>query len=40
MEVLTFNAPNDSKVEIWGNELYGPKLEERIRISNNDENSI
>ena len=33
MEILTFMAPKDSKVEIWGNELYGPKLEERIRIS-------
>tara|TARA_B100001109_G_C18675840_1_gene386285 strand:+ start:152 stop:346 length:195 start_codon:yes stop_codon:yes gene_type:complete len=32
MEILTFMAPKDSKVEIWGNELYGPKLEERIRI--------
>tara|TARA_B100000900_G_scaffold317572_1_gene276590 strand:+ start:183 stop:392 length:210 start_codon:yes stop_codon:yes gene_type:complete len=35
-EVLTFMAPNNSKVEIWGNQLYGPKLEERIRISKND----
>tara|TARA_Y100000589_G_scaffold274541_1_gene268331 strand:- start:76 stop:300 length:225 start_codon:yes stop_codon:yes gene_type:complete len=40
MEVLTFYAPYDSKVEIWGNELYGPKLEERIRVTNNDETSI
>ena len=32
-DILTFMAPNDSRVEIWGNELYGPKLEERIRIS-------
>tara|TARA_Y100000589_G_C27181731_1_gene641078 strand:- start:2591 stop:2800 length:210 start_codon:yes stop_codon:yes gene_type:complete len=35
-EVLTFMAPHNSKVEIWGNQLYGPKLEERIRISKND----
>jgi len=35
-------APNDSRVEIWGNELYGPKLEERIRISyeNEDETLV
>jgi len=25
-------APKGSKVEIWGNELYGPRLEERITI--------
>jgi len=37
LEVLTFMAPIDSRVEIWGNQIYGPKLEERIRI--NDENS-
>ena len=38
-DVLTFMAPNDSRVEIWGNELYGPKLEERIRISPGYEDS-
>ena len=38
-EVLTFMAPNDSRVEIWGNQLYQPKLEERIRI-NNDKDSL
>ena len=38
-DILTFMAPNDSKVEIWGNELYGPKLEERIRISADSEDS-
>ena len=31
-EVFTFKAPYDSRVEIWGSQLYGPKLEERIRI--------
>ena len=36
-DILTFMAPNDSRVEIWGNELYGPKLEERIRISSENE---
>ena len=35
LEVLTFMAPFDSRVEIWGNELYGPKLAERIRVPNN-----
>ena len=35
-DVLSFSAPEDSRVEIWGNELYWPKLEERIRITNND----
>ena len=37
LEVLTFNAPYDSRVEIWGNQLYGPRLEKRIRVSNNEE---
>ena len=36
-DILSFSAPNDSRVEIWGNELYGPKLEERIRISSENE---
>tara|TARA_Y100001970_G_scaffold163565_1_gene199901 strand:+ start:363 stop:587 length:225 start_codon:yes stop_codon:yes gene_type:complete len=35
-EVLTLIVPYDSIVEIWGNELYGPKLEERIRIRKNN----
>ena len=39
-DVLTFQAPIDSLVEIWGNELYGPKLEERMRITNNDDSSL
>ena len=38
-DILTFMAPNDSRVEIWGNELYGTKLEERIRISADNEDS-
>ena len=37
LEVLTFMAPYNSRVEIWGNELYGPKLEERIRVPNNED---
>ena len=40
LEVYTFTAPNNSKVEIWGNELYGPKLEERMRVPKNDEANI
>ena len=38
-DILTFMAPDDSRVEIWGNELYGPKLEERIRITAGNEDS-
>ena len=41
-DILTFMAPSESRVEIWGNELYGPKLEERIRVSsdNGDETLV
>ena len=39
-DVLTFMAPKDSRVEIWGNESYGPKLEERIRITYEDETKL
>ena len=38
-DILSFMAPDDSRVEIWGNELYGPKLEERIRISSENEDT-
>ena len=37
LEVLTFMAPYNSRVEIWGNELYGPKLAERIRVPNKED---
>tara|TARA_B100000212_G_scaffold331718_1_gene299238 strand:+ start:76 stop:264 length:189 start_codon:yes stop_codon:yes gene_type:complete len=40
METFTFMAPYDARVEIWGNELYGPRLEERIRLPKNDQESI
>ena len=40
LETFTFMAPYDARVEIWGNELYGPKLEERIRINNNDDSTL
>ncbi|MDC2988335.1 DUF1830 domain-containing protein [bacterium] len=41
-DILTFMAPIEARVEIWGNELYGPKLEERIRVSsdNGDETLV
>ena len=38
-DILTFMAPNDSRVEIWANELYGPKLEERIRVSSGNKDT-
>ncbi len=31
-ELLVFSAPEDSKVEIWGNDLYGARLEQRMRV--------
>ncbi len=40
LEIYSFKVPNNSRIEIWGNELYGPKLEERIRISNDEESSV
>jgi len=39
-EILTFMAPYDSRVEIWGNEIYGPKLEERIRVPKDNNKSV
>ena len=32
-ELLAFSAPEDSKVEIWGDELYGVRLENRMRFT-------
>ena len=32
-ELLVFSAPEDSKVEIWGNDLYGARLEQRMRVT-------
>ena len=40
LEIITFMAPYDSRVEIWGNEIYGPILEERIRVPNNKDASF
>ncbi len=39
-ELLVFSAPEDSKVEVWGNELYGPRLEQRLRVANNSNQSL
>ena len=42
MVVLRCIGPSNfflERVEIWGNELYGPKLEERIRVSSDNEDS-
>lgn len=39
MEVFTFVVPLNSIVEIWGNELYGPTLEQRIRVETEYESS-
>ncbi len=39
-EVLVLLVPSFSKVEIWGNELYGPSLEQRFRIDNLDNDCI
>jgi len=36
-EDLAFLAPKGSKVEIWGNELYGPRLEQRITIQDSSD---
>tara|TARA_Y100001968_G_C19206554_1_gene642591 strand:+ start:428 stop:673 length:246 start_codon:yes stop_codon:yes gene_type:complete len=33
METFNLDVPEDSKVEIWGIQSYGPTLEERIRVS-------
>ena len=38
-DILTIMVPIDSRVEIWGNEFYGPKLEERIRVTVDNEDS-
>ena len=38
-EVITFSVPEDSRVEVWGNELYGPILEQRIRIDSSFQDS-
>ena len=32
-EVFSSIAPEGSKLEIWGIESYGPKLEQRLRVS-------
>ena len=39
-ELLVFSAPEDSKVEIWGNELYGARLEQRMRVTSTSNDSL
>ena len=39
-ELLVFSAPEDSRVEIWGDELYGARLEQRMRVLNPSSKSI
>ena len=40
-EVFSSMAPVGSQLEIWGIESYGPKLEQRLRVSSsNSEDSI
>ena len=36
-EVFSLMAPEDSHLEIWGIESYGPNLEQRLRISSTNE---
>ena len=40
LDILTIKAPVDSRVEIWGNESYGPKLEKRLRITDTNNSSL
>ena len=35
-EIFCLKAPEGSQVEIWGLESYGPKLEQRIRVTSNE----
>ncbi len=39
-EAIVLLVPHYSKVEIWGNELYGPRLEQRIRVNGDYIDSI
>ncbi len=39
-EEIVLSVPYESKIEIWGHELYGPKLEERIRITSQYKESL
>ena len=32
-EVLVLLVPDKSKVEVWGDELYGPRLDQRFRVT-------
>ena len=39
-ENIVLSVPDDSRVEVWGNELYGPKLEQRYRIKSQSQEDI
>ena len=39
-ENIVLSVPDDSRVEVWGNELYGPKLEQRFRIKSQSQEDI
>ena len=39
-EILNILAPKESKIEVWGLEAYGPKLEKRIRVAEQRSNDI
>ena len=36
-ELIVLTVPEDSKLEIWGHEMYGPNLEQRLRINSQNE---
>ncbi len=39
-ENIVLSVPDNSRVEVWGNELYGPKLEQRFRIKSQSQEDI
>ena len=39
-EAFTVMAPEESKVEIWGIQSFGPILEKRMRITNSRDHKI
>ena len=39
-ETLNLIVPEDSRVEIWGNESYGPCLEQRLRVTSSFEEPL
>ncbi len=37
-ELVFISAPDPSKIEIWGNNIYGPSIEERLTLSSSEQN--